>query len=155
VAKRKKPDASTQGTLFGPADVYGGAPAIPAPPPAAPGPSRWDDGLTPPTADELAALRAAHPGAMLLFRHVGGCAFHGDDALVAHRVAGLALHAADLASPYAGWRHGDFPGPMRLLLAAGHRVCVVERGEGLPPRHRLDAPVVTEFTEVPREEEGG
>jgi hypothetical protein len=154
----KRTPPAGQGTLFGPADAYGGStPAVPAPE-VPPEPVRWDEGLTPPTAEELAALRAAHPGAMLLFRHPGGCAFHGADALVAHRVAGLALHAAHLASPYAGWPHGDFPGPMRKLLRAGHVVCVVERGEGLPPGHRLGAcPVVTPFTAVPEGEgeEGG
>jgi hypothetical protein len=112
----------------------------------------WDDGLTPPTADELAALHAAHPGALLLFRHPGGCAFHGDDALAAHRAAGLPLSGPP-GSPRAGWAHGDFAGPVRRLLRAGHTVAVVERGEGLPPGHRLGAaPVVTPFTEVPGED---
>jgi hypothetical protein len=163
VAKRKKPDAPSptgghprtpvQGTLFGPADAYGGhAEPAPVPPPVAPEPSRWDEGLTPPTPDELAALRAAHPGVLLLFRHKGGCAFHGDDTPVALGLLSMSPGGPP-DRPWAGWPHGDFERHMRRLLCAGHSVCVVERGEGLPPGHRLGAdPVVTPFTEVPAEE---
>jgi hypothetical protein len=148
VAKRRKADAPAQGTLFGPADVYGGTtPAAPAPPP------RWDDGLAPPTPEELAALRAAHPGVMLLFRHSGGCAFHGDDTPVALGLLSLSPGGPP-DRPWVGWPHGDFGGHMRRLLRAGKAVAVVERGEGLPPGHRLgECPVVTPFTEVPEAED--
>jgi hypothetical protein len=160
---RKRTPPAGQGTLFGPDDVCGGAaPAIPAPEPREPHPPgdtpvppRWDEGLCPPTPQELAALRAAHPGAMLLFRHPGGCAFHGDDATEAVRLLGL-FPAARGMSAWAGWPHGDFEKHMRRLLRAGKTVAVVERGEGLPPGHRLGAcPVVTPFTEVGEEDAPG
>jgi hypothetical protein len=188
VAKRRKPGAPKQGTLFGPADVYGGVtPAVSAERPdlespcgvcghplgrhtaqgeglcldcdcggwVPPRPAAWDDGLTPPTPEELAALRAAHPGVMLLFRHQGGCAFHGDDVPVALGLLSLSPGGPP-DRPWVGWPHGDFERHMRRLLRAGKVVCVVERGEGLPPGHRLGVcPVVTPFTEVGEEAEGG
>jgi hypothetical protein len=148
---QKRTPPVTQGTLFSPADVYGGVtPAIPAPEPREP--PRWDEGLCPPTAEEQAALRAAHPGAMLLFRHQGGCAFHGDDTPVALGLLSLPPGGPP-DRPWVGWPHGDFERHMRKLLRAGKVVCVVERGEGLPPGHRLGAcPVVTPFTAVPEED---
>jgi hypothetical protein len=148
VAKRKGSRTPVQGTLFGPADVYGGAPPAPVPHPD-PGPPpllRWDERLAPPSPEELSALRAAHPGAMLLFRHVFGCAFHGDDAAETVRLLGL-FPAARGADAWAGFPHGEFEEHVRKLLRAGKSVCVVERGEGLPQRFAV--PVVTPVTALP------
>jgi hypothetical protein len=152
----KRTPPAGQGTLFGPADAYGGVgPAAPVPAGADAPPPPWDEGLCPPTAEELAALRAAHPGVMLLFRHAKGCAFHGDDTPVALGLLSLSPGGPP-DRPWVGWPHGDFERHMRRLLRAGKTVAVVERGEGLPPGHRLGAcPVVTPFTEVGEGEEGG
>ncbi|MCU0703291.1 MAG: DNA mismatch repair protein MutS [Fimbriiglobus sp.] len=83
-----------------------------------------------PMMQQLQAARDAHPGMVVLFQNGEFFELFGDDAELGHRVIGLTLTKRE-ETPMAGFPLAKLDHYLRQLLAAGHRVAVVEQME--PP----------------------
>lgn len=83
-----------------------------------------------PMMQQLQAAREAHPGMAILFQNGEFYELFGDDAELGHRVLGLTLTKRE-ETPMAGFPLAKLDHYLRQLLAAGHRVAVVEQME--PP----------------------
>ena len=91
------------------------------------------------------AAREQHPGMVVLFQNGEFYELFGDDAELGHRVLGLTLTKRE-ETPMAGFPLAKLDHWLRQLLAAGHRVAVVEQME--PPNPAVKGPIRREVTRV-------
>jgi DNA mismatch repair protein MutS len=100
-----------------------------------------------PMMQQLQAARDQHPGMVVLFQNGEFFELFGDDAELGHRVLGLTLARREETQPQmAGFPLHKLDHFLRQLLAAGHRVAVVEQME--PPNPAVKAPIRREVTRV-------
>jgi DNA mismatch repair protein MutS len=100
-----------------------------------------------PMMQQLQAARDQHPGMVVLFQNGEFFELFGDDAELGHRVLGLALARREENQPQmAGFPLAKLDHFLRQLLAAGHRVAVVEQME--PANPGVKAPIRREVTRV-------
>lgn len=100
-----------------------------------------------PMMQQLQAARDQHPGMVVLFQNGEFFELFGDDAELGHRVLGLTLARREENQPQmAGFPLAKLDHNLRQLLAAGHRVAVVEQME--PPNPAVKGPIRREVTRV-------
>lgn len=100
-----------------------------------------------PMMQQLQAARDQHPGMVILFQNGEFYELFGDDAELGHRVLGLTLARREESQPsMAGFPLHKLDHFLRQLLAAGHRVAVVEQME--PPNQAVKGPIRREVTRV-------
>jgi DNA mismatch repair protein MutS len=100
-----------------------------------------------PMMQQLQAARDAHPGMVILFQNGEFFELFGDDAELGNRVLGLTLARREESQPpMAGFPLHKLDHFLRQLLAAGHRVAVVEQTEA--PNPAVKAPIRREVTRV-------
>ena len=100
-----------------------------------------------PMMSQLQAAREQHPGMVILFQNGEFYELFGDDAELGHRVLGLTLARREESQPpMSGFPLAKLDHQLRQLLAAGHRVAVVEQMD--PPDPALKGPIRREVTRV-------
>ncbi len=100
-----------------------------------------------PMMQQLQAAREQHPGMVVLFQNGEFYELFGDDAELGHRVLGLTLARRDEGHPQmSGFPLAKLDHQLRQLLAAGHRVAVVEQMD--PPNPAIKGPIRREVTRV-------
>ena len=97
--------------------------------------------------DQYSDIKDAHPDSVLFFRMGDFYEQFHDDAVVSSEVLGLALTSrdkkADKPIPMAGFPWHALEDNLKVMLQAGHKVCVAEQEEELREGAKLLERVVT------------